>query len=221
MASHPIYQFYTELNDYEPKIWRRIQVPGHITVARLGYIVMTLYEMEASHLFCIQKEFRPYHEPVTYEVPNEYGDGEEAKDATTEKMHSLIYRVGDQLTMLYDYGDGWEVTLTFEKVFEDKELPGRELPRVLEGEGYGIIEDCGGVGGLEEIAKAYAAKSGSRYAEYCEWLGEAELDLTAFDRDDMNLRLKKIPRIYQDLYEYDLMPTKQSTDFLKRRYKNR
>ena len=27
MASQPIYQFYAELKDYEPKIWRRFQVP--------------------------------------------------------------------------------------------------------------------------------------------------------------------------------------------------
>jgi hypothetical protein len=39
MASHPIYQFYTEFDDYEPKIWRRFQVPGNVTVARLGYII--------------------------------------------------------------------------------------------------------------------------------------------------------------------------------------
>ena len=53
MASQPIYQFYAELNNYQPKIWRRFQVPGNITMARLGYILMTLYEMQASHLFCI------------------------------------------------------------------------------------------------------------------------------------------------------------------------
>ena len=35
MASKPIYQFYAELEDYEPKIWRRFQVMSDITVARL------------------------------------------------------------------------------------------------------------------------------------------------------------------------------------------
>ena len=53
MASQPIYQLYSELNDYKPKIWRRFQVLGNITMARLGYIVMTLYEMQANHLFRI------------------------------------------------------------------------------------------------------------------------------------------------------------------------
>ena len=53
MASQPIYQFYAELKDYEPKMWRRFQVPGNITMARLGYILMTMYEMRANHLFCL------------------------------------------------------------------------------------------------------------------------------------------------------------------------
>ena len=39
MASHPIYQFYAELDDYKPKIWRRFQVSNDGTVARLGYII--------------------------------------------------------------------------------------------------------------------------------------------------------------------------------------
>ena len=51
MASKPIYQMYAELQDYEPKIWRRFQVMNDITVARLAYILMTLFEMQGSHLY--------------------------------------------------------------------------------------------------------------------------------------------------------------------------
>lgn len=35
----------------------------------------------------------------------------------------------------------------------------------------------------------------------------------------MNYRLKKVPRIYKDAYEYGLEPTKQSMDLLVRKYK--
>ena len=58
MASQPIYQFYSELRDYGPKIWRRFQVPGNITMSRLGYILMTMYEMKANHLFCLTVPIR-------------------------------------------------------------------------------------------------------------------------------------------------------------------
>ena len=56
MASHPIYQIYSRLEDTELKIWRRFEVMDNITVARLGYILMTMYEMEASHLFSFEKD---------------------------------------------------------------------------------------------------------------------------------------------------------------------
>lgn len=49
MAAQPIYQFYVELEDYKPKMWRRFQVMKGLTMACLGYIIMTIFEMEASH----------------------------------------------------------------------------------------------------------------------------------------------------------------------------
>ena len=54
MASKPIYQIYAELQDYEPKIWRRFQVMNDITMARLAYILMTLFEMKGSHLYLFE-----------------------------------------------------------------------------------------------------------------------------------------------------------------------
>lgn len=146
-------------------------------------------------------------------------EDERVFDASAYKIRSILHGCqGEKLTLEYDYGDGWEVEITLESVFEGKELPGRELPRVLDGEGYGIIEDCGGVGGLKELAVAFQRKSGDDYENLREWLGSDELDLTAFDLDDMNLRLKKVPRIYMESYEYGLIPTQRSLDFLDRRY---
>ena len=121
----------------------------------------------------------------------------------------------------YDYGDDWSIRLALEKIIVDKDLPGKELPRVIAGEGDGIIEDCGGVYGLEEIARVFKKKKGKQYEDFCEWLGRSDLDLEAFDIDDANIRLKKIPRIYTDIYEYRISPTQKSIDFLERKYMKR
>ncbi|MCD7877244.1 MAG: plasmid pRiA4b ORF-3 family protein [Cloacibacillus porcorum] len=51
MVTRTIYQFYAELCEYTPKIWRRFQTADSISMARLGYIIMTMFEMQASHLF--------------------------------------------------------------------------------------------------------------------------------------------------------------------------
>ena len=247
MASHAVYQFYAELDDYTPKIWRRFQVSANITVARLGYILMTLFEMKASHLFAfelpmadnfheriqsrypsrkmreIPDEFRASLKIYRYEIPNdesfaEQNDDYVVFDATTHKISRITKDSGTRLNFNYDFGDDWWISLTLENVFFDKELNAKELPRVLEGAGYGIIEDCGGVSGLEELTKAFKKKKGREYNEYSKWLGIGDLDMSAFDINDMDFRLKKVPRIYTDIYEHHIGPTKQSIDLLERKY---
>lgn len=247
MASHPIYQFYAELDDFKPKIWRRFQVTDDITVARLGYIIQVLFEMTASHLMAIEvpqsENFRVYmrnnhpneaHKVMVYDAKDdvimryEIPDDEEpfddphrnvrVADATLTRLRRAIDEPNAKLNFNYDFGDDWWVSLTLEKVFEDKELPGSELPRVLNGAGFGIVEDCGGTGGLEELAKAFKKKKGADYKQYSEWLGVDDFDITTFDIDDINFRLKKIPRIYKQCYEDRLEPTQRSIDLIERKY---
>lgn len=255
MASQSIYEFYAELKDYRPKIWRRFQVASNVTMARLGYILMTLFEMQASHLFRIEvpaeenfhtfiherlgddeytkmfAEQRPidsldsFEENMIFEVITEdtyefREEHEKVYDAVETKLRHVIAHPHSKLSLIYDYGENWIVSVTLERIIKDDKLPGKLLPRVLEGEGFGIIEDCGGTRGLAELAKAFKKKKGSAYNEYREWLGRDDLDLERFDIDDMNFRLKKVPRIYSDIYQYDLEPTKRSMDILERRYLN-
>lgn len=250
MASLPIYEFYAELTDYEPKMWRRFQVMNNVTKARLAYILMTLFEMQASHLFCfdvpaaenfrrsVGEHFGSELNKIAYEIlsgdqklanihielPNDYGFPEleiTNLDASKTKVKNVLTSETESMTFSYDFGAGWEIDVVLEKIFEDKDLPGKELPRVLDGCGYGIIEDCGGSGGLEDLAKAFKRKKGAKYKEFSEWLGVTDLDLDSFDMEEMNFRLKKVPRIYQDAYERQLEPTDQSMDILNRRYKDK
>ena len=245
MATQPIYQFYSELLDYEPKIWRRFQVPGNITLARLGYIVMTMYEMKGNHLFQFmlpeQYDNSVYskavgrgdaapggRERVFYMLKTDDEDGfdfpddVESEDMVDTKMKNVFHgAAGEKLVMEYDFGDGWEVELTLESITKDPDLPANELPRVLAGKGFGIVEDCGGVDGLADVARAFKEKSGDAYEEYREWLGVKNLNLERLDRKDMDVRLKKLPRIFQSLYEKHEPMSQNSIDFLERAYKQK
>jgi hypothetical protein len=167
MAVNKIYQFYAELDDFKPKIWRRFQVTDKITIARLGYIVMTLFEMTASHLFAVKIRkiegkpswpiiYRYIIMDETYE-PLDVSHIKEV-DARYTRLCDELNEVGEQVQVNYDFGDNWLVNLTLEKVFVDRELPGGELPRTLAGAGFGIIEDCGGTSGLKELVKAFKKK---------------------------------------------------------------
>ena len=139
--------------------------------------------------------------------------------ATKIKLSQLHLDSPSRLVVWYDFGDDWRVVATLEKIITEPTLPARELPRVLEGQGYGIVEDCGGIPGLFDLVKAFKAKRGEAYEDYREWLGMEEFDITSFDMEDMNFRLKKIPRIYQQCYEDQLAPTRQSIHLIERKYK--
>ena len=245
MATQPIYQFNSELLDYEPKIWRRFQVPGNITLARLGYIVMTLYEMKGNHPFQFtlpglynntiynkslgkEDDDSGYMDTTVYALNSEADDDDpftedlEVEDMAATKMKNLFYGIaGEKLIMEYDFGDGWEVELTLESVTKDPDLPANELPRVLEGKGFGIVEDCGGVSGLAEVAAAFKNKGSEEYYEWREQLGVKNLNLERLDKKDMNVRLRKLPRMFQSLYEKHESLSQNSIDFLERAYKQK
>ncbi|GHU50985.1 plasmid pRiA4b ORF-3 family protein [Clostridia bacterium] len=140
------------------------------------------------------------------------------EDIVKHKVKHVIRSVGDIASVNYDFGDGWQVTLRLEKVFDNFELPGDAFPRVLEGAGFGIVEDVGGTPGLEELVQAFKKKSGEAFEEYKDWLGVEDFDITAFDIDDMNFRIKQIPRIYKQSYEDHLSPTQRSIDLIERKY---
>jgi len=53
---------------------------------------------------------------------------------------------------------------------------------------------------------------------YSNWLGKEEFDLEKCDSDDLNFRLKKLPRIFRDSYEYGLEPIERSIKILERDY---
>ncbi len=248
MASKPIYQIYAELQDYEPKIWRRFQVMNDITVARLAYILMTLFEMQGSHLYKFEvdeldnyianhlehynKYFKDYDDTEKFWGIGQYGcifEGEdiilysdkrykELKDAKDIKLKHIIDEENEKMEFQYDFGDNWCFNIVLEKIFNDENISGRDLPKVIEGEGFGIIEDCGGTMGLEDIREAFKIKKGEDYEMYSNWLGKDELDLEKCDLDDLNFRLKKLPRIFRDSYEYGLEPTERSIKILERDY---
>lgn len=170
MATFPIYQMYVQLEGYSPKMWRSFQVMGDITIAKLGYIIMGLYEIRKyySYEFRID-EFENYKRKhpeyaqnpellgglnksfaklrygitnkknqYTYKQTDDYG---ELLDATKEKLMNIIKAPNEELTFRYDPEINWTFKLVVEKVFTDKNLYSKDLPKVLGGAGYGIIED--------------------------------------------------------------------------------
>lgn len=247
MATKPIYEIYAELQDYEPKMWRRFQVLSDMTMARLAYTLMTMFEMKASHSYKFEvNEFKNYENglKITGKEENEYDtlvkkcqpiaqygcifekediytpEGyKELEDAKDARMRRILEYENDEADFYYDFGDGWHIKLKVERIFESENIKKAKLPRVVDGQGFGIIEECGGPKELEKIRAAYQKKKGKEYKEYSEWLGVEELDLDTIDIWDLNFRLKEITPIYKKIYEENGTPTEEETKLLERNYK--
>ena len=101
----------------------------------------------------------------------------------------------------YDFGDDWEFRIKYEAVVVTDEISAKNPVKILEGKGLGIIEDCGGIGGLGNLLKVFKEKSGEEYEALCEWLGERTLDFDSFDIDSVNRNMKTEIRKNKNAYE--------------------
>ncbi len=115
-------------------------------------MLMTLYEMEGSHLFNFYSpDNDEYYALKSCDFAVE-PDDEDIKNAASITLKKVLLYKGQKIIFTYDFGEGWEVIVALEEIITDSDIPFTKLPRVLKGKGYGIIDDCGGVPGLERIA---------------------------------------------------------------------
>ena len=234
-----VYQIYAELLDFEPKIWRRFYISSDMTMEKLGFALMNMFNMHGGHLFNFEIDIRPQFEkgllarkdvtksqieqflsqipPImieSYIDPEmDASDDEFFKnnlkqtpprryDASTTKIRNILKK-DDRCTFVYDFGDNWRFNLVLEDENADTGLSKAELPRVKEGKGLGIIEDCGGTSGLESIVKAFSTKKGADYQEYKNWLETDSFDITNFNMEEINDSFKSFMRYMNRLYNED------------------
>lgn len=134
------YQLRVELDDYHPKMWRRMTLNGETRLDELCYLILASFHATGSHLYAIN------HDQTIYQLP--YLDNGE-----NITLHWLgEFKQGDRLRLDYDFGDSWSFTITIEKVTKHRSLTA-QLPTLLAGTGQGIVDDIGGVAGLEVAAQ--------------------------------------------------------------------
>jgi hypothetical protein len=173
---------------------------------------MTLFEMKASHLFAV--EHKVGKKIARYEVDMGNDEWDSTHDAAKTFLGSLEIMPKSKVSVIYDFGDHWEISLVLEKTYNIPISMIASLPRVLEGEGYGIVEDCGGRSGLVDLMKAFKAKSGDEYEEFCTWLGRRSFNFNKFSVSRANERLKIIPEIYEQIYEDDVTASEEECKYI-------
>jgi hypothetical protein len=166
-----------QLADIEPPIWRRLAVPGPHTLHSLHGILQAAMPWQDYHLY--QFEIGG----VRYEDPDPDDRDPSVPDPRAFALDQLDFFQGTEFRYTYDFGDDWRHDLTVEGVVP---LPQDVLlPVCLGGARACPPEDCGGVGGYEELIAALGRPQSGAAREYREWLGRVydpeELDLAAIN----------------------------------------
>lgn len=152
------------LNDVEPKVLRRLEVPFSIRLDRLHQALQAALGWTDTHLFEIRAR------DVGWGIPNpDWGDG--PLDARKTTLSGVVEDTGAKtLRYLYDFGDGWEHTIKIERLIDP--LPGFSYPRLIEASGRCPPEDVGGPWGYAEFLEALADPEHEQHADMRRWIGE-------------------------------------------------
>lgn len=149
------------LDDVEPKVVRRVEVPLSIRLDRLHAVLQAALGWTNSHLW----ELRAGE--TGWGIPDrDWSDG--PNDAAKATLIDVLEDVGARkLTYLYDFGDGWEHTIKIEHIVAPE--PGTTYPRLVAAVGRCPPEDIGGPPGYEEFLAAIRDPRHERHAEITEW----------------------------------------------------
>lgn len=186
--SNQIFQFKITLNDFDPKIWRRIQVPGDYTFWDLHCAIQDAMGWMNCHLhgFRISKQQKEPYRPICIQIPNPEWDTGDELDESKEKLRDWFPNEIKQCVYTYDFGDSWDHTVLFEKVLERD--PKKSYPTCLAGKNTCPPEDCGGTCGYERLLHAMKNHQTPEEMQLRDWLGlEAgeTYDSTEFNPSDI------------------------------------
>ena len=181
MREGDIAQIKVSLLNVELAIWRRLEVPPEITLARLHVALQAAMGWQDYHLHAFRIR------EIEYGVPNpDYEPmGVPLKDDRRTTLRSLV-SVDESFVYEYDFGDGWEHEILVEAVLAPR--PRTRYPRVVDGARACPPEDVGGTPGYVAFLDAVADPRHAEHASVLDWAG-GSFDPEAFDIDAANREL--------------------------------
>ncbi len=181
-------QLKVTLQDVNPPVWRRIQVPGSCDLSVLHLILQKVMGWENDHLYDFQFGREHYGEPD----PKDGFWGARVHDAVRTTLSQVLPTARRKLVYLYDFGDSWEHLIQLEKTLPRTEE--NATPVCLAGEGACPPEDCGGAWGYARLLEIAKDPDHPEYEETMEWLGENRLS-RPFSPEAATARLKPLTRL--------------------------
>jgi hypothetical protein len=135
-----------DLRGAKPPVWRRLELPGDLSLPRLHDVIQAAMGWTNSHLH----RFRTGsdHRSPYFVTQFDLEEGDEGTLEDDVRLDQVVAEEGDELWYEYDFGDGWDHKLVVEEVLEEPP----PTARCTGGRMACPPEDCGGIGGYDEIA---------------------------------------------------------------------
>ncbi len=152
-----------KLDDVEPAVVRRVEVPLTIRLDRLHLVLQAAMGWTNSHLYEIRAR------DIGWGITDpDFGDG--PLNASKARLIDVLEDVGTRsLKYLYDFGDGWEHSVRIERITDP--MPGIAYPRLVEAAGRCPPEDVGGPWGYRDFLDAIADPDHEEHADSLQWIG--------------------------------------------------
>ncbi len=178
-----IYLLKITLADLTPEVWRRVEVPSDITLARLHRVIQTAFGWENSHLHQFESALARKHTNASFSPRPRLKD--------TSSLAQVAPGEHSEFSYVYDFGDNWEHHILVEAIAAADE--GVTYPRCIGGQWACPPEDCGGTPGYDDILNAIRHPDRPDAAELLDWVGD-HFDPTVFDLGATNLALTRLGR---------------------------
>ncbi|MBP7846174.1 MAG: plasmid pRiA4b ORF-3 family protein [Candidatus Pacebacteria bacterium] len=163
-----IYQFKITLEEIKPSIWRRIQVLEAYTFWDLHVAITDAMGWLDYHLhqFDIQNPKSGKKDEIG--IPHEEYENN-TLPGWKIPIASYFSLENKKANYLYDFGDSWRHKILLEKILP-QEIDS-QYPICIAGERACPPEDCGGVGGYENLLEIIKDKKHEEYKRKMKWLG--------------------------------------------------
>lgn len=169
-AKKTVYRLRITLVGVEPPVWRSVLVAGDVSLAGLHRVIQDVMGWTNSHLHM-------FHVGKTHYAPRT-PDWDDVEDERKVILCEIAPKAKAKFYYEYDMGDSWGHEVRVEAITPASGKPQR--PKCLAGEGACPPEDCGGIGGYEDLLAALSDPKHESHEEMLEWVG-ADFDPKAFD----------------------------------------
>ena len=206
---HMVFQFKIKIEGLsKPSVWRKVDVPASMSFLQFHYVIQTVFGWENAHLWNFEPRSKTRRQFPAFRIEEPY-DGMDCWDDAESLIASdtaldKIFLSCKELVYTYDYGDHWTHSVKLEDVFDDN----RAYAVCTDGKGSTPPEDCGGIGGYEDLKESFEEGDEERMESYRDWLGLDESEVwnpdsfSTEDLKDINKALKrmKVPTVKRNKF---------------------